>query len=395
MKWPCLRERLQLFLQNQRINRINAEIQPGLTPGQSTLKVNVEESSPWRAWVEFNNFQSPTVGAERGIGTIMHLNPLGLGDSFSLSYGRSEGVDPLLNVRYSIPFTPWDTTFTGQYRRNDFTVVEAPFAPLNIESETEVYTLSIRQPIIRTPIQEIAITLTGAHLKNSNFLLGIPFAFSPGSTAQGKVNISVLRFAQEWVHRLPNQVLAALSRFSVGLDVLGATTSSVAIPDGEFFVWLGQIQGARRLVFLDMQVIGRMDIQWAADQLFSLEQYPIGGRFTVRGYRENTLVRDNAFLFSVETRIPVAASFFGEGTVQIAPFLDVGRSWNHNRITPTPGTLASIGLGVWVTLRQSEFFPLPSAQFNMYWGQQLNHVNDPGRNLQDHGIHLQMVTEVL
>ena len=391
-----LRDRMQLFLQDERINRINAEIQPGSALGQSVLKVNVEESSPWRAWAEFNNFQSPTVGAERGIGTLAYLNPLGLGDSLSASYGRSEGVNPLVDVRYSIPFTPWDTTFTGQYRRNDFTVVESTFKPLDIESETEVVTLSLRQPVFRTPTQEIALTLIGEYQQNKNFLLGIPFAFTPGTTEKGEVNISALRFAQEWVHRRPNQVIAALSRFSFGLNVLGATTtSSGSIPDGRFFAWLGQVQGAHRLDPWGIQFIGRMDFQWSNDPLFPLEQYPMGGRYTVRGYRENTLVRDNAFLFSIESRVPLVPSFFGEDTVQLAPFIDVGRSWNHNRETPSPQTLASVGMGLWVNVRQTQMRMFPNAQFNIYWGQQLNHVPDRNKNLQDHGIHLQLIVEVL
>ncbi len=393
-----LRDRMQLFLQDPRIERINAELQPGTQPGEGILAVNVKEASPWKAWLEFNNHQSPTVGAERGLATVSHLNPLGFGDAVSFTYGRSKGVNPLLDVSYSIPFTPWDTTLIVQYRRNDFEVVESPFKPLDIESETDIYSVSLRQPIYRTPKQEIAFTLTGEHLRNKNFLLGIPFAFTPGSTSKGKVKISALRFSQEWTHRLPNQVLSARSRFSLGLKVLNATTNgSSAVPDSNFFSWLGQIQGARRLEALDIQVIGRMDLQLANDRLFPLEQYAMGGRFTVRGYRENTLVRENAFLFSAESRIPVWPSKLGNETVQFAPFVDVGRSWNTKaRIPDSPSkTIASIGAGLRFTLRQTRFPVFKNFYANIYWGQQLNHVADQNNTLQDSGIHFQMLVEVL
>ncbi|MGB0911541.1 MAG: ShlB/FhaC/HecB family hemolysin secretion/activation protein, partial [Nitrospirales bacterium] len=202
-----LRDRLQILLQDQRIARLNSELQPGLAPGTSILNVKVQETSPWKAWLEFNNYQSPTVGAERGLATVAHLNPLGLGDSISFTYGRSDGVNPLIDTSYSLPFTPWDTTLIFQYRRNNFKVIEnAGFSPLNIKSKTDIFTLSLRQPVYRTPTQEFSLTLTGERLRNKNFLLGIPFSFTPGTTARGRAVISVLRFAQEWVDRNPNQV---------------------------------------------------------------------------------------------------------------------------------------------------------------------------------------------
>ncbi|MCA9472778.1 MAG: ShlB/FhaC/HecB family hemolysin secretion/activation protein [Nitrospirales bacterium] len=392
-----LRDRLQLFIQDQRIARINSELQPGLKPGLGVLNVRVQETNPWRAWAEFNNYQSPTVGAERGLFTLANLNPLGLGDSISVTWGISEGVDPLIDGSYAIPFTPWDTTFIFQYRKNDFSVVESPFKPLDIKSKTEIFTLSIRQPIYRSPTQEFAITLIGERLENKNFLLGIPFSFTPGTTAQGKAIFSVLRFAQEWVDRRPNQVLSARSRFSLGLDVLGATIhSSSSIPDGQFFTWLGQAQAAHRFDPYRIQVITRMDLQLANDRLFPLEQYALGGRYTVRGYRENQLVRDNAFLWTIESRIPVLPSILGLDTVQFAPFIDVGRSWDAKGNTQPPQTLASIGAGLRFSFHQQAHPLLQQVQASIYWGQQLNHLkHEPQQNLQDHGIHVQVVLTLL
>lgn len=394
-----LRNRLGVFLQDQRIERINADLQPGLKPGESSLKVTVAESNPWIAILDFNNFQSPTVGAERILATAGHSNPLGLGDAFSFTYGRSEGVNPLIDTSYAIPFTPWDTTLIFQYRQNDFKVVESPFDPLNITSNTDIYTLSIRQPVYRTPDQELALYLIGEYLQNRGFLLGIPFGFIPGATAQGKVNISALRFAQEWVYRRPNQVFSARSRFSLGLDVFDATiTGSEAVPDGQFFVWLGQFQAARRFDLLGVQLIGRMEFQFTPDSLFALEQFAMGGRYTVRGYRQNSLIRDNAFLFSVETRIPVLPQTLGAQTVQFAPFIDVGRSWNTGEadITETidTDTLASIGVGLLLAFPQTSFPMFQNTYANVYWGLELNHIPDPNQNLQDHGVFIQVLTEV-
>ena len=68
--------------------------------------------------------------------------------------------------------------------------------------------------------------------------------------------------------------------------------------------------------------------------------------------------------------------------------MDVGRAWEPAVSTPDPDTIASVGVGARVSAFQS-------AQFNVYWGQQLNHVPDPNTTLRDQGVHLELVVQVL
>jgi hemolysin activation/secretion protein len=200
--------------------------------------------------------------------------------------------------------------------------------------------------------------------------------------------VAALRFAQEWVGRSEVQVLAARSRFSFGIDALGATTNSSSLPDGRFFAWLGQFQWARRLPFLGIETLIRNDTQLSSDPLFSLEQIAVGGRYSVRGYRENTLIRDNASISSLEMRIPLITGQRWADYIQIAPFFDIAYSWNTKLDTPDPRTLYSVGVGLrWTATISSPIFVRPT--FEVYWGYPLKKVETQGGNLQDHGIHLQ------
>ena len=54
-----LQERLRVLQANPRIERINAELLPGAVIGENTLNVKVKEANPLKAWLEFNNYQSP------------------------------------------------------------------------------------------------------------------------------------------------------------------------------------------------------------------------------------------------------------------------------------------------------------------------------------------------
>lgn len=390
-----LQERLQLLQQDPRIGQINAELRPGEKRGDSIMQLNVKEASPWKAWLDFSNYQTPVVGAERGLATIAHQNVTGNGDAFSFTYGRSRGVNPIVDTSYSLPLNRYDTTFIASYRRNHFLVVDPAFRFLDLNAESEIIGFTLRQPIYRTLTDELAVAITGEHLSNkvtSAFdLPGVPSLFIPGSSNTGVSTVSALRFIQEYVHRTSTSVIAARSRFSVGLDVLSATNNSGPLPDGQFFSWLGQVQAVRRFDdWWGMQLLGQMSLQLANDRLFPLEQIPVGGRFSVRGYRENTLIRDNAFLASVENRYPLLKFASGEDLLQFAQFVDLGRAWNTKGGTPDPQTLAAVGLG----LRWS-ILPRDRARFELYWGLPLNHVPHPPGNLQDHGIHFQFVVQVL
>ncbi len=65
----ALQRRLQLLLDDSRIQRLNAELKPGLKPGEGILDVRVEERTPYRLITEYNNYQSPSVGENRGLVT--------------------------------------------------------------------------------------------------------------------------------------------------------------------------------------------------------------------------------------------------------------------------------------------------------------------------------------
>lgn len=80
LRMEPLQTRLQFLQQDPRIEQINAELRPGDQRGESLLNVKVKEQSPWKMWVEFSNYQTPVVGAERGLMTVAHQNVTGHGD---------------------------------------------------------------------------------------------------------------------------------------------------------------------------------------------------------------------------------------------------------------------------------------------------------------------------
>jgi hemolysin activation/secretion protein len=399
-----LQERLQLLQQDPRVQRINAELRRGAVSGESELNVRVSEYRPFKAWLDFNNYQPPAVRAERGLATIAHDSLTGNGDRFRFTYGQSipmnntTGVLPLIDTSYSVPFTPYDTTFIAGYRRTDFEVVSDPFRALEIKGHIEIFSFTLQQPVYRTLNHQVTVGVQGEYLYNKNTLLGQPFDFFAGYQ-NGVANVAALRFLQEWTYRSQDTVIGARSRFSIGLDVLDATINSGPVADGQYFSWLGQFQALQRFEeWAGTQLLGRIDMQIANDRLFPLEQIPIGGRYSVRGYREISLLRDNAFLFSIEPRLPISRWLWDgrEDLLQLAPFFDYSRAWAAKGSTEDPMDLMSVGAGL-----RTNFLPNNRGYFEVYWGYRLrgSGTNDPpyntNGNLQDHGVHLQLVLQIL
>ena len=390
-----IEQELQLLQQDPRIRRVDAALLPGERPGEARLQARFEEELPFLASLEFSNHDSPSVGQYRLQLDLADRNLSGWGDSLRFMGAWTDGLWDT-ETGYEIPVTPWDTTLGAWFRWGTSDVVEQPFDELDISSRARTIGLELRQPLYRTLRNSLDLALTGENRKSTTYLLDERFPFEEG-TEDGRVIVSVLRLRGDWVYRDPQQVVAVRSQLSVGLDVLGATdddcavdllgvctippgTSKDEIPDAHFVAWLGQFQWVRRFDrFWGVEAVFRTDVQLAAQPLFSMEQFSLGGYQSVRGYRENTLVRDNGFASSLELRIPLWRDAGWGFDVQLAPFCDVGRSWNTKRGEASPRWLASVGIG----LRTSYRF----LYGEIYWGHRLRSVDEIGDGgLQDEGV---------
>ena len=126
--------------------------------------MRVEERTPYRLLTEYNNYQSPSVGENRGLVTLWYENVTGNGDVFFGQYGRSKGLNPLLDFRYAIPVNAYDTTLSYEYRRNTLAVIEQPFQGLDVNSKSDIYTYTVRQPVYRTLNSDFALELIAERL---------------------------------------------------------------------------------------------------------------------------------------------------------------------------------------------------------------------------------------
>ena len=372
-----LQQRLLLLQQNGLIERINAELIPGIRQGESALNVVVQEARPYQAGVTVSNHSSPTVGAYRAELYAAHHNLSGWGDTIEARYGITSGINDY-SLRYALPVDAHDTTIGLRYSRNDAAVVEEPFNLLNITSRSQTVGVSLDRPVIQTPGESLSLGLSLEHRSSQTYLFDQPFSFSAG-IADGKSMENVLRFSQDWGKRSVDQVVTLRSIFSAGSTNALSPVNGIG-PAKHFVAWLGQAQWAARLEE-GRQFILLGNAQYAPQTLLPLEKLGIGGASTVRGYRETQLLRDNGFVISAEYRIPILHNQAGESRTQLAPFVDYGKGWNRDLTSDLPRDISSAGLGLL-------WNPDKHWQTQLYAAKAFRNFPASGkRDLQDSGIH--------
>ncbi|PIG92231.1 ShlB/FhaC/HecB family hemolysin secretion/activation protein [Gloeocapsopsis sp. IPPAS B-1203] len=379
-KTPVNQQRLERALQllqiDPLIRQVNAELTAGSTAGRNVLQVSLQENPPFTAGLNTDNRQSPSIGSLQGSVFATHNNLLGFGDRLSAEYGVTEGLD-IYDINYAIPVNARNGTLGLRYGNSDSRIIEDPFRDFDIKSDTRTLSLSFRQPVSQSPTNEFGLSLAFDLRRSRTFLLGEPFSFNEGPD-NGESRVSVVRFAQDWVDRGTTRVLAARSQFSFGIDAFDATINNTDT-DGRFFSWLGQFQWVQQLS-PRIILLSRVDAQLTPDSLLSLERFGLGGIDTIRGYRQNEIVADNAILGSVEVRIPLT---FNPNILQIAPFIEIGTAWNNRFPNPDPATLAGLGLGL-------RWLISPNLALRLDYGVPLIAVTNRGNSLQDNGLYFSL-----
>jgi hemolysin activation/secretion protein len=373
-----LSRELKILQQDPRIERIAARLAPGSEPGSSILYLEVEEASRFALELRASNYEPPSLGGYAGQAEVGISNLSGFGDSLRGVFTIGEGIRRY-DSYFDVPLNRYDTTLTLATRYAKARVVEEPFDELDLESRFQSYQIGLHQPVYRSPSSLVKLGVIGDWRDTRTELLGERFSF-PGSGARnGRTTATVLRFLFDWVKRDERQVFAARSQVSWGIDALGATVHGKNEPDGKFVSWLLQLQWARRFSFLDLETVFRTDLQLASSPLLAMEQIAVGGFSTVRGYRQNQVVVDQAVVTSAEVRIPIWRRPDLGGTISLAPFVDYAHAWDQeDRLLDRSRNLASVGIGLrWDMPR--------FASARVYWGQDLVDAITTG-DIQDHGL---------
>ncbi len=335
-----LEDGLQLLQLDRQLKQVNAELATGSAAGLSLLILEVQEADVFDIDFGVDNYRAPSIGAEEGTIAASYNNLFGIGDRLSGAFSLSEGLT-LYDLGYKVPINASNGTMQVRFNNSNSRIVEDAFEDIGIRSDTISVSVGIRQPLWQSPEAEFALGLDFDWRESQSFILDdVPFSFSEGPV-EGRSQVNVLRFYQDWVKRGNKRVLAARSQFSLGLDVFDATVNDRG-PDGRFFAWQGQFQWVEQ-VSPRLLLVSRVNSQLTPDALLPIERFSVGGVGTVRGYAQNQLVADNALTGSLELRVPLTQN---ANVLQLTPFIEAGGGWNNRAVAPDPSFLLGTGVGL-------------------------------------------------
>ena len=377
-----LQENFQLLLADPLFSKMDARLLPGSKPGGAILDVDVTRARPYQLSVFANNYRPPSIGAGALGASGWVRNLTGLGDV--LDANIQNGVQVKGGARYGLGWSaPVNSSGTQLQLRIDHgrsSVIEEPLNVADINSTLDSREIGVSHPFIEDLQHKFSLGLFYARRENRTTLLGQPFSFIPGEPA-GDSKLAVWRFWQDYVQRMEQQVLALRSTFSFGRNNIDENSGAPgAQPAPDFSVWLGQAQYAHRVTKTGGQFLLRADFQWTRDPLLPLEQMAVGGVNTVRGYRENYMVRDTGYRASIEYQHPLLGAADERYALTLAPFIDYGAAKN---IGAERDRIYSAGVGLlWRWQRVSA---------SLYLAKHFVTPPTPAHStLQDRGIHLEI-----
>lgn len=383
-----LQDRFRILLTDPLFDRLNGRLLPGTDRGLSILDLEVTRARPYQFSVVSDNYRAPSVGSI-AVGSnawVRNLTKQGdLLDFTFLTSAPTGGNAYQYSGSWIVPISDYGTKVYFSINNANVSIVEEPLTSINIKSNTFSVEGGVNQTLIENLKRRLSLSAGIGFKDNETRLLGESFSFIPGLPS-GKNQISTVRINQEYIERWDRLVWAFRSTFSVGLDAFGSTIQSNHLnPDSEYFAWLGQTRGVWNLAAIKSDLVMKGAVQVSNDPLLPLERMAVGGRHTVRGYRENQLVRDNGYAGSAELLIHLIGNSQERLRFDLVPFFDFGAAWNNLDSTPASTNTqhiysAGIGLQFRVHRISSEFF----------WAQRLESKSTQQHgDIQDSGIHFQ------
>jgi hemolysin activation/secretion protein len=373
-----LQDRFRLLLADALFDSLNARLRPGDEPGRSTVEVDVVRAPAARFSLFANNHLAPAVGSSVGgvEGTLRNLT--GWGDTLTGTLASSGGSDSH-DLHWTLPLAARRTTLGLHVARGSSSVIEEPLKALDVGSTVDTRELTVSHPVVDESRRRLSLGLTWSQRRNRTTIGGEPFSFVAGE-ASGTTEVRAWRFFQDLVMRFDTHVLALRSTFVSGRNNLPDPPVLSSQPRRDYRLWIGQGQASFDAGGDGGSWVLRGQVQRSGDALVPLEQMSLGGRHTVRGYRENQLVRDNAYALSAEYHWPLLRSDTRRQSLTLVPFVDLGGANDH---AGEHRRLASAGLGLQWTFADLEAEVFAARRL-------LRRPTDSSGDLQDRGFHLSL-----
>lgn len=322
-------------------------LQKGEEFGETDMHVYLEEVDDHNSFASIDNYGSQLTGKYVGRLHMENGNLLGLGEKYTLDLRASDedlyGVEVAMETPIGISNVKLETSYG--YTENE---IGAQLASIGASGETHRGLVGLKSDVVNT--RDDKVTLRGGLEMRQHE------AFING-TETSDDDIRRLYGELSYLTRMPDTVLYASGRSSIGVDVFGASEDrdadlSRATGDPDALILEGQLVGNHRLL-ADGFIRGVFTGQYADEDLLSSDLFTLGGYGSVRGFEPAQASGEKGVQFSVEYNHVL--DVHPDYDVRVGPFFDGGAVWNYvGGSVPTDSELYGAGIGAEI---RSQFFP--------------------------------------
>ena len=319
-----------------RSRQAEARIQPGQTPGTSTIAIDSHAERPWRLVLGADNYGQRTTGDQRQRVGVEVDNLLGAWDAWSFQQVYSAHSQTSL-FAFSVPAGYGTFSYSWADSASRVMVTDTVAS----RTQAQSHTLGWNHVIARDQTSRWAIDATLAQRAAQRRLDDIVLA--PQHNATGRLAVGALFRGEKGAATIDFGYARGLNAFGADGDIPGLPRSA---PHNEFEKWDVAVSGSWALT-PDLLWRGNLVGQTSRTGLPGHEQLFLGGSGTVRGFREGVLSGDKGAFTRQELHLP---RLLGQEPVaagwHFAPFAFLDAS--SSRLASDTGyrQLVSAGLGL-------------------------------------------------
>jgi hemolysin activation/secretion protein len=332
-------------------NDARLELRPGSAPGATEVVIRNTPSRPYHAWLTADNHGSANTGRNQLAFAFTADRLLGLNELLLVTHRRSQPNDEARKASVAdsfsimIPFGYATASFSTSRSHYVSSVTTPGGTPLRFNGTGRSDSMRIEHVLYRDRNSRWTLAGSLTSKDTNNYLADEFLAVSSRKLTVLDVDAGVSATAY-------GGVLSANLGYARGLRLGGALRDPSDLPDlaphaqfGKFKLGFSymkpfQVHG------LNAQFSTQLSAQRARHVLYGAEQILIGGIYSVRGFRDNTLSGDHGWISRNEVSVyPALALGPGSLPVRLYAAIDAGGVSDRHAGLPQ-GRLAGAALGM-------------------------------------------------
>ncbi|ELI1809569.1 ShlB/FhaC/HecB family hemolysin secretion/activation protein [Vibrio fluvialis] len=292
-----LRDIEQGLDQINRLARYNATIEllPGTQPGYTILNIKTVDQGWLSGSLGFNNGGQKNTGETQISANASLDDILGLLDNWSLSGSKSSEFSTCYdsqNVRLAVSIPNGYRTFSYSYSYSDYlnTVSSNNFS-FESTGNTSTHDAALDWMLFRDDKQKISTKAALKYRRDKNY---IDDAFLSSSSR----NLAAISLSLDYSTKLGQGFLTVSPRYVRGISLFNSESGKGRysyLPSAEFDKGELTLSYRRGLFLPNLSFSSTFFSQWTNDTLYGSQRLSIGGDYSVRGFKNQSLSGDSGY----------------------------------------------------------------------------------------------------